>query len=135
MLSNQLGPDVRNQVGITSPVLRDYGFGLSVAVRTASGIVGGAESVGDFSWPGANGTWWWGDPREELAVVWMVNVPGSSSIRRKSMQMIRALVNQAIALARRPLRASCGRAMSVHRSAVSTTDQRFGSKCGGWRLI
>jgi hypothetical protein len=42
MLSNQLGPDVRNQMGITSPVLRDYGFGLSVAVRTTSGFVGGA---------------------------------------------------------------------------------------------
>ena len=26
-------------------------------------------------------------------------------------------------------------AMSVHRSAVSTTDQRFGSRCSGWRLI
>jgi hypothetical protein len=25
--------------------------------------------------------------------------------------------------------------MSVHRSAVSTTDQRFGSRCSGWRLI
>jgi transposase InsO family protein len=27
-----------------------------------------------------------------------------------------------------------GRCYAVHRSAVSTTDQRFGSRCGGWRL-
>jgi len=96
MLSNQLGPDVRNQVGITSPTQHDYGFGLSVAVRTTPGIVGGSGSVGEFSWAGAYGTWWWGDPREELAVVWMVNTPGSPLIRRKLMQVIRALVNQAI---------------------------------------
>jgi hypothetical protein len=28
-----------------------------------------------------------------------------------------------------------GLAMSVHRSAVSTTDQHFGSRCSGWRLL
>jgi CubicO group peptidase (beta-lactamase class C family) len=51
-------------------------------------------SVGDFSWPGATGTNWWADPREELAVVRMAQTPGS--IRWKYRQMINALVYQAI---------------------------------------
>jgi CubicO group peptidase (beta-lactamase class C family) len=96
MLSNQLGPEVKNQVGVTSAVHADYGFGLAVAVRTTPGIARTLGSVGDFSWPGAYGTYWWGDPREELAVVWMANVPGSSSTKLKFQQMIRALVNEAI---------------------------------------
>jgi CubicO group peptidase (beta-lactamase class C family) len=96
MLSHQLGPEVRNQVGATSPIHADYGFGLGVAVRKTPGIARTSGSVGDFSWPGAYGTYWWGDPREQLAVVWMVNTPGSSAARFKYHQMIRALVNQAI---------------------------------------
>ena len=96
MLSNQLGPEVRNQVGITSTIHADYGFGLGLAVRTTSGIARTLGSVGDFSWPGAFGTYWWGDPREQLAVVWLASTPGVPPTRPKLMQMIRALVNQAI---------------------------------------
>jgi len=94
MLSNQLGPDVKNQVGITSTAMVDYGFGLGLAVRVNPGIAPTTGSVGDFSWPGAYGTYWWGDPREELAVVWMSSTPGAA--RGNYMKMIRALVNQAI---------------------------------------
>jgi CubicO group peptidase (beta-lactamase class C family) len=96
MLSNQLGPEVKNQVGVTSAIHADYGFGLAVAVRTSPGMARTLGSVGDFSWPGAYGTYWWGDPAEELAVVWMANTPGSSSTKLKFQQMIRALVNEAI---------------------------------------
>jgi len=74
-LSNQLAPDVKNQVGITSSIMADYGFGLGLAVRVNAGIAPSAGSVGDFSWPGAFGTYWWGDPREELAAVWLPDVP------------------------------------------------------------
>jgi len=35
-----------------------------------------------------------GDPREELAVVWMTQTPGSA--RGKYQRMIRAMVNEAI---------------------------------------
>ncbi len=51
-------------------------------------------SVGDFNWPGATGTNWWADPREELAVVWMAYTPGS--LRWKYRELINALVYQAI---------------------------------------
>ncbi len=95
MTSNQLAPDVANMVGVTGdPTRADYGFGLGVAVRTTPGIVRMMGSVGDFSWPGASGTNWWVDPREELVVVWMAQSPGS--IRWKYRQMINALVYQAL---------------------------------------
>ncbi len=76
------------------PTRGDYGFGLGLAVRTTPGIVRMMGSVGDFSWPGASGTNWWADPREELVVVWMAHSPGT--IRWKYRQMINALVYQAI---------------------------------------
>ncbi|HEX9323253.1 MAG TPA: serine hydrolase, partial [Xanthobacteraceae bacterium] len=95
MLSNQLAPEVRNLIVNGDPTRADYGFGLGLAVRTTPGIVRLMGSVGDFSWPGASGTNWWGDPREELAVVWMAHSPGT--IRWKYRQMINALVYQAIA--------------------------------------
>jgi len=94
MLSNHLGPDVKNQVGMTSTIMPDYGFGLGLAVRVNPGIAPTTGSVGDFSWPGAYGTYWWGDPREELAAVWMTSTPGAA--RGNYMKMVRALVNQAI---------------------------------------
>ena len=94
MLSNQLGPEVKNLIVNGDPTRADYGFGLGLAVRTTPGIVRLMGSVGDFSWPGASGTNWWADPHEELAVVWMAHSPGP--IRWKYRQMINALVYQAI---------------------------------------
>jgi CubicO group peptidase (beta-lactamase class C family) len=94
MLSNQLGPEVRNLVVDADPTRGDYGFGLGLAVRTTPGVVRMMGSVGDFSWPGASGTNWWADPKEELAVVWMAQSPGT--IRWKYRQLINALVYQAI---------------------------------------
>jgi CubicO group peptidase (beta-lactamase class C family) len=94
MLANQLGPDVKNLIGIADPTRADYGFGLGLAVRTTPGIVRLLGSVGDFSWPGATGTNWWADPNEELVVVWMAATPGA--LRWKYRQMINALVYQAI---------------------------------------
>jgi len=94
MLSNQLGPEVKNLIVNADPTRADYGFGLGLAVRTTPGIVRMMGSVGEFSWPGATGTNWWADPHEELVVVWMAETPGT--IRWKYRQMINALVYQAI---------------------------------------
>ena len=94
MLANQLGPHIKNQVGGGSVVHTDYGFGLGVAVRTTPGIVRTMGSVGEFSWPGAFGTYWWADPHEQLAAVWMASIPGEQ--RAKYRYVINALVNQAI---------------------------------------
>jgi CubicO group peptidase (beta-lactamase class C family) len=94
MLSNQLGPDVKNLIGNADPTRADYGFGLGLAVRTTPGVVRMMGSVGDFSWPGASGTNWWADPKEELAVVFMAHSPGP--IRWHYRQVINALVYQSI---------------------------------------
>jgi CubicO group peptidase (beta-lactamase class C family) len=94
MLSNQLGPDVKNLIGNADPTRADYGFGLGLAVRTTPGVVRLMGSVGQFSWPGASGTDWWVDPKEELAVVYMSAAPGP--LRWHYRQAINALVYQAI---------------------------------------
>jgi CubicO group peptidase (beta-lactamase class C family) len=94
MLSDQLGPNIKNLVGNADPTRADYGFGLGLAVRTTPGIVRMMGSVGQFSWPGASGTDWWVDPKEELVVVYLSAAPGP--IRWYYRQKINALVYQAI---------------------------------------
>jgi CubicO group peptidase (beta-lactamase class C family) len=94
MLSNQLGPEVKNLIAAADPTRADSGFGLSVAVRTTPGIVPMMGSVGEFGWPGGSGTNWWADPQEDLAVVYMAHTPGP--IRWHYRQVINALVERAI---------------------------------------
>src|SRR5206468_13131524 len=64
MLSDQLGPNIKNLVGNTDPTRADYGFGLGLAVRTTPGLVKLMGSVGQLSWPGARGTACWTDRTE-----------------------------------------------------------------------
>jgi len=94
MLSNQLGPNVRNLIGHADPTRADYGFGLGLAVRTTPGIVRLLGSVGDFSWPGATGTNWWVDPARGLSVVFMAHTPGP--LRWHYRYLINTLVYQAL---------------------------------------
>jgi len=94
MLSDQLGSHIKNLIGNTDPTRADYGFGLGLAVRTTPGVVRMMGSVGQFSWPGASGTDWWADPKEELAVVYLSAAPGP--VRWHYRQKINALVYQAI---------------------------------------
>jgi CubicO group peptidase (beta-lactamase class C family) len=68
---------------------------LSVAVRRTEGVPGIMGTPGDFHWGGANGTYFWVDPKEELAVVFMTATPGDLRIHFR--QMITTLVLQAIA--------------------------------------
>jgi CubicO group peptidase (beta-lactamase class C family) len=94
MVMNQLGPDVKNLIASTDISRADYGFGLGLAVRTDAARGRMMGSAGDFNWPGASGTNWWADPKEELAVVFMAHSPGP--IRWHYRQVINALVYQAI---------------------------------------
>jgi CubicO group peptidase (beta-lactamase class C family) len=94
MLSNQLGPEIRNLIGNADPTRAGYGFGLGLAVRTTPGLPVLEGSVGDFSWPGASGTNWWADPHEQLVVVFMAHTPGPA--RWHYRFLVNALVYQAI---------------------------------------
>jgi CubicO group peptidase (beta-lactamase class C family) len=95
MTADQLGPEVNIDRLRDYPNINGYGFGLSVAVRRGTGVPGIMGTPGDFHWGGANGTYFWVDPKEELSVVFMAAAPGEARVHFR--QMITALVLQAIA--------------------------------------
>ena len=88
MRTNRLTPDIENHVADLDPGSDGYGFGLTVAVRERAGTLMG--SLGDFYWNGAWGTLWWADPAEDLAVVFMVQIPGLQ--RRRFRPIVQAQV-------------------------------------------
>ena len=76
------------------PNINGYGFGLGVAVRRGGGISGVSSTPGEYHWAGSTGTYFWVDPKEELAVVFMAHAPGA--IRYYHRQILHALVSQAL---------------------------------------
>lgn len=92
MRANRLTPDIENRIPALDPNSEGYGFGLTVAVREQPGSLMG--SPGEFYWNGAYGTLWWADPKEDLAVVFMAQVPGEQ--RRRYRALLNALVYQAL---------------------------------------
>lgn len=92
MVANHLAPGTRSLLGGN---FTDWGYGLGVAVRTTPGITRASGSVGEFSWPGAFGTFWWADPAEQLAVVWMTASP-NGSVNARHRHAVKAMVNGAI---------------------------------------
>jgi len=92
MRTNRMRPDIDNRIAELDPNSDGYGFGLTVAVRERVGTLMG--SPGEFYWNGAYGTLWWADPVEDLAVVFMAQVPGEQ--RRRYRPLINALVYQAL---------------------------------------
>jgi CubicO group peptidase (beta-lactamase class C family) len=73
MRTNRMTPNIANRIAELDPSSDGYGFGLTVAVRQGANALMG--SAGDFHWNGAWGTLWWADPKEDLATVFMVQVP------------------------------------------------------------
>jgi CubicO group peptidase (beta-lactamase class C family) len=96
MTADQLGPDVNVDRLNHFPVehIDGYGFGLGVAVRRTTGVAGIMGSPGEFHWSGSQGTLFWVDPHEELAVVFMTQTPGETRVHYR--QVIPTLVLQAI---------------------------------------
>jgi CubicO group peptidase (beta-lactamase class C family) len=92
MRTNRLTPDIENNIPALDLNSDGYGFGLTVAVRDRPGTLMG--SLGEFYWNGAYGTLWWADPVEDLAVVFMAQVPGEQ--RRRFRTLINALVYQSL---------------------------------------
>jgi len=71
-----------------------YTFGLGFMVRQVPGLAGVPCSEGEYMWAGAGGTFFWIDPKEQLAVVYMAQTPGA--IRPYYRRMIKALVAQTL---------------------------------------
>jgi len=92
MRTNRMTPDIENHIAALDPNSEGYDFGLTVAVRARAGTLMG--SLGEFYWNGAYGTLWWADPVEDLAVVFMAQVPGEQ--RRRFRPLINSLVYQAL---------------------------------------
>ncbi len=69
-------------------------FGLGFAVRTDPGRSPIPGSVGDFSWAGIHGTYFWVDPKEKLVTVLMIQVPQIAIV--PYWRQTRTLVYQAL---------------------------------------
>lgn len=83
-LSEGMGSGFGEQVGTRS----SFGFGLGFGVSTdfaASNIVG---SAGSYNWGGAAGTVFWIDPKEELAVVAMIQIMSGSVVPLRSIMQV-----------------------------------------------
>jgi CubicO group peptidase (beta-lactamase class C family) len=70
-----------------------YGFGLGFAVRIAAGDAIVPGSVGDYNWSGLAGTYFWIDPTEELAAIFLMQAPEQRAHYR---QLFRNLVYAAL---------------------------------------
>jgi CubicO group peptidase (beta-lactamase class C family) len=76
--------------------VQGYTFGLGFMVRKGPGLAAVPGSEGEFMWAGAAGTFFWVDPKEHLAVVAMMQVPGPlrPGYRRALKQMVYAAIVQ-----------------------------------------
>jgi CubicO group peptidase (beta-lactamase class C family) len=91
---SESGVDLSNLHNFAVTHTDGFGFGLGVAVRRSAGGGGTMGSPGAYEWSGAQGTAFWVDPAEELAIVYMAQTPGA--LRRYYRQLIPALVYQSI---------------------------------------
>jgi CubicO group peptidase (beta-lactamase class C family) len=94
MTSDHLVPAIDTTRLHEWPNINGYGFGLGVAVRRSAGAGGAVSSKGEYHWAGSTGTYFWVDPSEALAVVFMAHAPGA--IRFYFRQLLHALVMQAV---------------------------------------
>ncbi len=94
MRADHLGPEIDNRLTTMDAAFNGYGFGLGFAVRRAAGLAGALGSTGDYYWSGVYGTYFWIDPVEDMATVFMAAAPGQMRLRYR--QLMRGLVLQAI---------------------------------------
>lgn len=88
------GAQMRAMFGALAPVPEHgLGFGLGFAVRNEAGRCALPGSVGDYSWTGVAGTYFWIDPREQLIAILMMQAPVE---RMHYRYLMRAMVYAAI---------------------------------------
>jgi CubicO group peptidase (beta-lactamase class C family) len=90
MISNHLGPEIKNNVGNVEPHRGGFSFGLGVAVRTREGLSSVPGNPGEFTWNGAYGTQFFCDPKERLVVVVGTAAPGE--LRKYYREQVQDLV-------------------------------------------
>jgi len=102
MTSNQLAAGIRIN-NFPVPVLdvrpeTGHGFGLGFMVRIADGRSAFPGSVGDFSWSGAFGTYFWIDPKKDMFAIMMMQTPFAVFVPVSSryFMQIRDLVDKAV---------------------------------------
>jgi len=101
MTSDQLPPGTERRTGVARS-LQAFGpteemgtsFGLGFAVRTDAGRNPVPGSVGDFSWSGITGTFFWVDPKEKMTVVVMAQLNQAQNVPH--YRRMRTLVYQAL---------------------------------------
>jgi CubicO group peptidase (beta-lactamase class C family) len=100
MTSDHLSPETRRSpstpilFGALAPTPElGLGFGLGFAVRTHAGRNPLPGSIGDFSWSGVTGTYFWIDPKQELIAVLLTQAPVQ---RLHYRYLMRTMVYQAI---------------------------------------
>jgi CubicO group peptidase (beta-lactamase class C family) len=100
MTSDHLTPETRRSpstpilFGALAPTPElGLGFGLGFAVRTHAGRSPFPGSIGDYSWTGVTGTYFWIDPQQQLIAVLMMQAPLE---RLHYRYLMRTLVYQSI---------------------------------------
>jgi len=88
-----IGPDMVRFEALAPSAEMGQGFGLGFAVRTDAGRNPLPGSVGDYYWGGAQGTYFWIDPKEQLYVVLMMQSPLA---RLPYRFLLRQMVYQAV---------------------------------------
>ena len=81
MTSDQLTPEQRKTPFSGFDFWAGQGFGLGVSVvddvaRQARSPFG-YSSAGSFGWPGAFGTWWQADPKEDMVQIFLIQLPAA----------------------------------------------------------
>ena len=97
MTSDHLGTNIQRtplEPGELLMQVKGYTFGLGFMVRQGDGLAGVAGSQGEFMWAGYSGTFFWCDPKEQIAAVYMT--PAASPNRPYFRRLIKNLVYQAI---------------------------------------
>ncbi len=68
------------------PDLAGYRFGLGFRVMADIGKSGHLDSVGEYGWSGAHGTWFWIDPKEDMLGILMIQTTSDSAAIRRDAQ-------------------------------------------------